>query len=94
MLSHDHDLRKGYLISRQVIAPLLIIKRVANKSALTSNAIISGQTSSSGVRSRGKLTGGSDPLFGGDPMNSVDEYGMNSSELRVETAADFHQGST
>jgi len=43
----------------QVIAPLLIIQRVANQSALTSSTIVSGHVNSLHVRSRGVSTGGS-----------------------------------
>ena len=75
----------------QVIAPLLVILRVANKSAFTSNAAVSGRLSSS--RSWGQLVGGSDTLPGGNPSSSVDRRGVESYELgtRVATATDSHK---
>jgi len=49
-----------------VIAPLLIIQRVANKSALTSNATAPhGSTVQAKSGNRGELTGGSNTLPGG-----------------------------
>ena len=77
----------------QVIAPLLIIQRVANKSALTSNTIASLHLSSFKTRSRGISTGGSGALPDGDPTSSVDRRGVGSGEpgIEVETRSDFHQ---
>jgi len=51
----------------QVIAPLLIIQRVANRIALTSDTIVSGNIGSFRARSRGESTGGSYALPGGYP---------------------------
>ena len=79
------DLPTGYLIWRrigQAIASLLIIQRVANKSALTSNTIASGHLSSFRARSGG-TTGTSDALPSGDPANSVNRHGAASGELEV-----------
>ena len=77
----------------QVIAPLLIIRRVANKSALTSNTIASLHLSSFKTRSRGISTGGSGALPDGDPTSSVDRRRVGSDEpgIEVETRSDFHQ---
>ena len=65
-----------------MIASLLIIQRVANKSALTSNTVASARLSDFKARSRGQpMTGGGAILSGGDSMSSVDERGTNSGEL-------------
>jgi len=77
----------------QVIAPLLIVHRVASKSALTSTAIVSGNVGLFKNGGRGKFTGDSGVLPGGSPMRSgMDWGGMNSGELEVwvETTVDFH----
>ena len=76
----------------QVIAPLFIIHRVANKSALTSRSLASGRTSTFKVR-RGELTDGSGPIPGGNPASSVGERGMGTGEpgVGVETANDSHR---
>ena len=92
---HDLDIRKYCLTRRlfgQVIAPLLVIQRVANKSAL-SNTIVSGCLSPFEARTRGDLADGSDALPGGDPTSSVDRHGVGSGEPRseVETTADSHR---
>ena len=75
----------------QVIAPLLIILRVADKSALTSNTIASGRVSEFKVRSPEELTGGG-TISGGDSTSSADERGMDSGELVVGAAT--HQDRT
>ena len=61
------------MTDRQVIAPLLIINRVANRSALTSDTI-TGQISSFRVRSQGELTDSSVLPTSGDPVRSVGEF--------------------
>ena len=76
-----------------MIAPLLIIQRVADQSALTSTTIASRSTASLNVGSRlGKTTNGSGTLAtgGGYPM---DKYGGGSADLGVgvETTVDLHQ---
>ena len=75
----------------QVIAPLLVITRVANKSAFTSNTPVPGRLGSS--RSWVQLTGGSDTLPGGNLSSSVDGRRVDSYELgiRVETTTDSHR---
>ena len=77
----------------QVIAPLLIIRRVANRSALTSETITTVRTISFNPRSREESTGGA--LSGGDPMNSADECGKSSVEfgVMVETTIDLQRDS-
>jgi len=76
----------------QVIAPLLIIQRVANQSALTSNTISAGHTNSFKAR-RGVSTGGSGTLPGGYPMGSADKYENRSGDLGVgvETTIEFNR---
>ena len=86
-------LKKGGLMRRwivQVIAPLLIIQRVANKSALTGNTIASRHLSSFKARSRGMSMGGNVTLPDGGPINSVDSLGVGSGDLGDETTTDFH----
>ena len=82
---------------RQVIAPLLIIKRVANRSALTSNTIATGHIGSFHARARGELTGGSDVPSRAYPVGLTDEHEKASGKLEfgvgVETTIDFHQDS-
>ena len=75
-----------------MIASLLIIQRVANKSALTSNTVTSGRLSDFKAKSQGQLTTGNGALpSGGDPMSPVDERGTNSGELGVGmTTIDVH----
>ena len=79
--------------TEQVIAPLLIIRRVANKSAFTSDTINPGSISSFKARTRGELTGSSVDISGGNPGSSVGECGMDSGELGVENVIDFHRES-
>ena len=68
----------------QVIAPLLIIQRVANQSALTGSAVVSGNVSSFRARSRRELTTGGVTVPERDSMSSADENGKNSDEPGVE----------
>ena len=77
----------------QVIAPLLIIQRVANKRGFTSNTITSRHLMSSfKIRSRGMSTGGNVTLPGRNPISSLDERGVNFGELGDgdETTTDFY----
>ena len=81
-------LKTGSLMRRrigQVIAPLLIIQRVASGSAMTSSTITSRHLISFEARNRGVSTGGSVPLPGGVPISSVDSLGVGSSDLGDET---------
>jgi len=86
----DPDLRIGCLTRRQrivqVIAPLLIIQRVADQSALTSNTTLRGSIGSSKARSRGESTNGSSTLPGGYSLKSLGEHGVG-----VETVIDIHR---
>ena len=72
----------------QAIAPLLIIQRVANKSALTKNTIAPGCITSLKFAIRGKSTDDSDSL----PTIAVDGYGKNSGEFEVGVGSTIHQG--
>ena len=69
----------------QVLAPLLIIQRVANKSALTSNTLISGQLSSFKARSGGKSADSGGTLSGRDAMSFVDKDGTNPGKISGTT---------
>ena len=77
-----------------MVAALLIIQRVTNKSALTSNTVASARLSDFKARSRGQLTTGGGAIFSdGDPMSSLDERGANvPGELGAGTAIDVHHG--
>jgi len=79
--------------TEQVIAPLLIIRRIANKSALTSDTINPGSIGSFKARTREELTGSSVDISGGDPGSFVGEREMDSGELGVETVIDLHRDS-
>ena len=88
-------LKAGGLMRRrigQVIAPLLIIQRVANKRESMGNTITSRHLSSFEVRSRGMSTGGNFILPGMDPISSLDERGVDFGKLgdRDETTTDFY----
>jgi len=91
--SHVADIFLPILAETQVIAPLLIIRRVANQSALTTNTIISGHVPSLSLRGRGKSLGSSGTLSGEYHMGSADKRGKSSGELgvEVETTIDFHR---
>ena len=79
----------------QVIAPLLIIKRVANQSALTSSTVVTGPNVSFHVGSRMESTRDSCVLPGGHPTCPSDKHEGGSGEigLEVETTIDFHRDS-
>jgi hypothetical protein len=76
----------------QVIAPFLIVIRVADRRALVGNTTLSGNSSST---HQGKLVCGSRTLAGVYPMDSVDTHGKASGGLHVgvETTIDLHQDS-
>ena len=57
---------------KQAIAPLLIILRVANRRALTSNTVTSGGIGSMRFWSQGESTVGGEPLADGDHSNTTD----------------------
>ena len=66
----------------QVIAPFLIILRVANRSAVTGDSVVSGGASSMDFRSQGRTTtSGSGTLLDEYPMSSMEIHGKTSDEL-------------
>lgn len=68
----------------QVIAPFLIILRVANRRALTSEAIATGNMSSIHFGNRGvESASGDGTLPGGHPASSTDVYGKTPGEPGV-----------
>ena len=78
----------------QVIAPLLIILRAANRTASTSNTLASVHISEYKARTREEFTGGGSALPGSDPMGSADQHVTNSFEFGVcvrITDTDSHQ---
>ena len=77
----------------QVIAPLLIVQRVASKSAFASDTTTTGHVSSFKFRSQGESTGGIDTRTDECYMSSVDKYGRNPGKLGVEvgTMINLHQ---
>ena len=94
MLSTASNLRTSCLMLRrigQVIAPLLIVKRVAEKNASPSNTITTGNISSSRSQRESKGSGG--VLPSGYPMDSVGKYRETPGELRVgvETTIDLRR---
>ena len=95
MLPRVLDLQTGWLKWQgivQVIAPLLIIQRVADKSALTSDTVVSRHISFE-ARSRGEFTSESGTLPGGCRMGLAVRHEKNSGELGVgvETTIDSHR---
>ena len=70
----SHMTRNG-----QIIAPLLIIQRVANRSALSSTTI-AGSIGSFRARSRGELTSGSGAFHGEHSMGPIGQRRTNSGE--------------
>ena len=79
----------------QMIAPLLIIQRVANQSALASNTmIVTGHIGSFRVRSRRESTGDSGAAAGEYSLCLTDEHGKVPGDIGVvfETTIDFLSG--
>lgn len=75
----------------QVIAPFLIVIRVADRRALRSNTAFSENTTSA---LRGKFTSGSRTLPGVYPMDSVDKHGKTAGDrdlIGVQTTIDLHR---
>jgi len=73
------DIFLPILAENQVIASLLIVQRVANRSALTSRTIVTGHESSVIFRSRGQLTDGDGAPPRAYAVNLVDRYGLKNS---------------
>ena len=77
-----------------MIAPLLVVRRVADSSALTNNTAVPTNVSEFNAGSHGRSTDGSGTLHDEVPMTSTDECGKTSGERGVEiemTAIDFHR---
>jgi len=88
------DIFLPILAENQVIAPLLIIQRVANRSALTNGTIVTGHTGSLNFRNPGETTGGNSALPDEPATRSpVNKYGDSSGELGVvvETTVDLRR---
>lgn len=60
---------------KQVIAPYLIIIRVANRTALTSDVITSKKVAPLRFKSRAESTGGTGTLLDSDPVSSMETNG-------------------
>jgi len=75
-----------------VIAPLLIVQQVTNRSALTSDTITTGGASSYSVRRQGEPTGGDGIPLGDHPKNSVAGDGKDAGDpgVAVEKTTGFH----
>ena len=58
----------------QCIAPFLIVLRVANRTALTSEAVVSGNVGSIRFKSQGESTGVDGTFLDGNPVSSTDEH--------------------
>jgi len=77
-----------------VIAPLLIIQRVASRGALTSDTIVTGYTDSFHARSREESRGGDRVLQITYSMNSADNSTKNAGQPMdhgVEATIDFNR---
>ena len=86
----------GHLTRRgigQAIAPLLIIQRVANKSAVTNDVIAPGTMSSFRARTRGESTSDNAALPGVNPISSVGERRTDAGEFGIVTVIDLHRDS-
>ena len=82
--------RSSNVGDEQVISPLLIIQRLADHSALTSDTIVSW----SGCSRNQELMGGSGTLSGGYPLSSVDACGKTSGDqlgVGIETMSNLHR---
>ena len=98
MLPHVFPTRHNLEVSlsnhngKQVIAPFLIVLRVANRTALTSETVLSGNVGTIHFRSEGTSMNdsGTVTIPGEDPMCSVDADGVTADEpgFRDGTAAD------
>ena len=84
LLHHDLGTWLSNLDEEQVIAPLLIILRVANRGALTKDTTASGNLGSLHFGSEGRSTAGTGTLTEGVPVSSTGTY--------VETRDEFGAG--
>ena len=80
----------------QIIAPLLIVRRVANRSVLGSDNIVVAHFDPFHVVSRGEQMGGGGISPGVNPMDSADEDVKSTGELEVkidvEMPMEFRRG--
>jgi len=81
------------LAQTQAIAPFLIVLRVANRSALTSDTIVSGTVGSTHFRSQRESTVGVGTHSDGSTTRSVNVYGHIPGEIGVEvqTKIELHR---
>jgi len=79
----------------QVIAPFLIIVRLANHTALTNNILISGQPPVVNIKNQEKSIPGGAVFLPGGGVRSIDSHGRNPGELGVGFVAtiDLHKDS-
>jgi len=93
--NHAADIFLPILAQTQVIAPLLIIQRVANRRALTSRCVVTGSAASAHYRNSARTEVGGETVPGGYPLKSVHkcEGGSRGLGVRVETTIDFHRDS-
>ena len=75
-------------ISRQVIAPFLIIRRVANHSALTSDSVATGTGTTFSFRTQGKTTDGSHTLPGVYSLTETGKYNGVGADSTMEFRRD------
>ena len=95
MLRSDLGLRVGYLIYPigQVIASLLIIKRVANQSVSAGKTVVTGCVGSFNLKSRGERVGSGGRGIFPNGYHTSSAKGSCELEVRVETTVDLHQDS-
>lgn len=91
---HNYGVQLSDDGDEQVIAPFLIVIRVADRRALMSSKTVAGSGNLSSVH-RGKFTNGSRTLPGVYPMDSIDIHGKTAGGLHVgvETTIDLHHDS-
>lgn len=82
--------------NEQVIAPFLIILRIADRSAITSDNSTSGSSGSNQFMSQGESTSSNEIPPDESPAGSVDAPGKTPGELgvEVEIAVDVHRDSS
>jgi hypothetical protein len=85
------DSRGTILTTKQVIAPFLIILRVADQSALTSKTIVSGNMGSLHFRTQGGSEGGTETIPDVYPSESLQGKPPGEFHSGVESAIEFHQ---
>jgi len=86
--SHAADIFLPILAETQVIAPFLIIRRVANHSALTSDSVATGNDTAFSFRTQGKTTDGSQTLPGVYSLSETDKYNGVGADSTMEFRRD------